>query len=308
MVLLHGLTATRRYVVMGSNGLAVATWAHRECASTPAAGESARALMEPSGAAYEYGDLSPPGAVLDQPRHRSERAVLWPASMGAATASPALPRLERGSTTSAGARPRRDGGARPDHPGLRRRAARRRRDMAAWLRLADGLESAGVDGFLDAWDPTMPTLPRHRHDRDASGWSATVTPRRWPTRCGWSRARSPSRGSRSSSTRAHADRRQPRRGGPSHPYAVGAAYCRLPNARLVIEEEGKSPLAWQGARLSKEIAGFLARRAARALARSAPCRRRRSSRRCSSRPATDSRLKRPDATSSDLPGRRRTGG
>jgi hypothetical protein len=25
----------------------------------------------------------------------------------------------------------------------------------------------------------------------------------------------------------------------------------------VSEEEGKSPLAWQGARLSKEIAGFL---------------------------------------------------
>jgi pimeloyl-ACP methyl ester carboxylesterase len=45
---------------------------------------------------------------------------------------------------------------------------------------------------------------------------------------------------------------------PSHPYTVGAAYAeRLPNARLVTEDEGKSPLAWQGARLSKEIAGFL---------------------------------------------------
>ena len=39
---------------------------------------------------------------------------------------------------------------------------------------------------------------------------------------------------------------------------MGEAYVeRLPNARLLTEEEGKSPLAWQGARLSKEIAGFL---------------------------------------------------
>jgi pimeloyl-ACP methyl ester carboxylesterase len=45
---------------------------------------------------------------------------------------------------------------------------------------------------------------------------------------------------------------------PGHPLRVGQAYAeRLPNARLVTEEEGKSPLAWQGARLSKEIAGFL---------------------------------------------------
>jgi pimeloyl-ACP methyl ester carboxylesterase len=45
---------------------------------------------------------------------------------------------------------------------------------------------------------------------------------------------------------------------PGHPYSVAAAYAeRLPNARLVTEDEGRSPLAWQGARLSKEIAEFL---------------------------------------------------
>ena len=42
---------------------------------------------------------------------------------------------------------------------------------------------------------------------------------------------------------------------PEHPYAVGAAYAEaIPNARLVSEEPGKSPLAWQGGQLSKVIA------------------------------------------------------
>ena len=44
---------------------------------------------------------------------------------------------------------------------------------------------------------------------------------------------------------------------PGHPYAVAAAYAeRLPGARLVSEAEGQSPLAWQGGRLSREIAEF----------------------------------------------------
>jgi hypothetical protein len=45
---------------------------------------------------------------------------------------------------------------------------------------------------------------------------------------------------------------------PGHPYAIGAAYAeRLPHAKLVSEEPGQSPLAWQGARLSNAIASFL---------------------------------------------------
>ncbi len=46
---------------------------------------------------------------------------------------------------------------------------------------------------------------------------------------------------------------------PGHPYAVAAAYAeRLPRARLISEGEGESPLAWQGGRLSREIASFYA--------------------------------------------------
>ncbi len=46
---------------------------------------------------------------------------------------------------------------------------------------------------------------------------------------------------------------------PGHPYAVAAAYAeRLPQARLTSEGEGESPLAWQGGKLSRELASFYA--------------------------------------------------
>jgi pimeloyl-ACP methyl ester carboxylesterase len=45
-----------------------------------------------------------------------------------------------------------------------------------------------------------------------------------------------------------------------HPLGVAEEYCRkLPNAELVVEERGQSPLAWQGARLSNVIADFFER-------------------------------------------------
>src|SRR4029453_5639869 len=44
---------------------------------------------------------------------------------------------------------------------------------------------------------------------------------------------------------------------PGHPRAVAGAYAApLPQAWLTGEEEGESPLAWQGGRLSREIAAF----------------------------------------------------
>ncbi len=42
---------------------------------------------------------------------------------------------------------------------------------------------------------------------------------------------------------------------PGHPLALGETYAELlPAGRLVVEQEGRSPLAWQGGRLSKIIA------------------------------------------------------
>ncbi len=42
---------------------------------------------------------------------------------------------------------------------------------------------------------------------------------------------------------------------PSHPLAVGERYAAaIPGARLVVEEPGSSPIAWQGGQLSKVLA------------------------------------------------------
>src|SRR5438132_393613 len=49
---------------------------------------------------------------------------------------------------------------------------------------------------------------------------------------------------------------------PGHPLAIAREYAdRLPDAELVVEQEGKSPLAWQGAQLSRAIDEFVDRKA-----------------------------------------------
>jgi len=42
---------------------------------------------------------------------------------------------------------------------------------------------------------------------------------------------------------------------PGHPQAIGEAYAAaIPGAGLVLDEPGRSPIAWQGSQLSKLIA------------------------------------------------------
>jgi DNA-binding LacI/PurR family transcriptional regulator len=42
---------------------------------------------------------------------------------------------------------------------------------------------------------------------------------------------------------------------PGHPFAIAEAYAAaIPGARLLTEQPGKSPLAWQGGQLSRVIA------------------------------------------------------
>ena len=246
VVLTHGLTATRRYTVMGSKalprgGYRLTTYDAR------GHGDSSPA---PEPGAYEYADLvDDMRAVLD---HLGvERAVLGGASMGAHTAMAfALAWPERVAaliqvTPAYDGRPRTGAG-----------------DLAEWDRLADGLESGGVEGFLAAYDPatdaryretvmtvTRQRLERHRHP-EAVAAALRVVPRSLAFE-GLEELEHVEAPTLIVGSRDEAD--------PGHPLAVAQAYAeRMPNARLVTEEEGKSPLAWQGARLSKEIAGFLA--------------------------------------------------
>jgi hypothetical protein len=47
---------------------------------------------------------------------------------------------------------------------------------------------------------------------------------------------------------------------PGHPQAVGEAYAAaIPGAELVLDEPGRSPVAWQGSQLSRIIAAVAER-------------------------------------------------
>ena len=176
-----------------------------------------------------------------------ETAVLAGSSMGAATAMRFALRSPERVSALVQITPAYDGERDED-------------DLADWEALADGLESDGVDGFLEAYDPpvkgdfretvmkfTRQRLERHR-DLGAVADALRVVPR---SRAfdGLEALQAVEAPTLVVASRDDAD--------PGHPYKVAEAYSEyLPNAELVIEEEGKSPLAWQGAQLSNAIAGL----------------------------------------------------
>ena len=44
---------------------------------------------------------------------------------------------------------------------------------------------------------------------------------------------------------------------PGHPLAIARRYAEaIPGARLVVEEEGRSPIAWQGGQLARLLLDF----------------------------------------------------
>jgi pimeloyl-ACP methyl ester carboxylesterase len=240
VVLLHGLTATHRYVVMGSKSLqraghdVLAYDARGHGGSDPA----------PVPSAYEYADLADDLlSVLDEAG--IERAVLAGASMGAHTAvRVALEHPERVAGLVI-VTPAYDP---EDWPG----------DLVRWDALSDGLRSGGVDGFVQAygeegpekWKATLQTVLRQRlsaHEHpDAVADALRAVPRSRPFA-----ERSELRAI-AVPTAVVADRDEP---DPGHPLHVGELYASLiPGARLVVEDEGSSPIAWQGGQLSKVIA------------------------------------------------------
>jgi len=238
VVLLHGLTATRRYVVMGSKALERA--GHRVVAY------DARAHGQSEGGDdYAYTRLAADLlAVLDD--RGIDRAVLAGASMGAHTAVRfALDAPERVAglviaTPAFDPEEDRDAG------------------LARWDALSDGLRSGGVEGFVEAYgDPQVPeqwheTIDRVLHQRlaahehpDAVADALRAVPRSRPFES-WDDLAAIEAPTVVVPSRDEAD--------PGHPYAVGEAYAeRIPGAELRSEEPGSSPLAWQGGQLSKVI-------------------------------------------------------
>jgi pimeloyl-ACP methyl ester carboxylesterase len=136
--------------------------------------------------------------------------------------------------------------------------------LAYWDGLADALAEGGVDGFVayidrnqeidPAWHESVLGFTRsrmllHRHP-EALVEALREVPRSRPF------------GSMEELERldipalvvaSHDD------ADPGHPYAAAAAYAeRLPQSRLISEGEGESPLAWQGGKLSRQLAAFYA--------------------------------------------------
>jgi pimeloyl-ACP methyl ester carboxylesterase len=243
VVLLHGLSATRRNVVQGSRALVrkgyrlIAYDARGHGASSPAP-------------RYEYGELvADLAAVLDQ--LELERTALVGSSMGAATAMAFT--LENPTRVPALVQ------ITPAYTGHARTGDT---DGESWERMASALESGGVEAFVEVAQPgDMPEkwreialeATRQRMERHEHPHAVARALRELPRSIAWEGLEPLSRlevpvlvvGSRDELDRLH-------------PLAVACEYAgRLPNAELVVEEKGSSPLAWQGARLSGVIAGFL---------------------------------------------------
>jgi pimeloyl-ACP methyl ester carboxylesterase len=245
VVLLHGLSATRRNVVQGSRHLIrrgyrlIAYDARGHGASSPAPG-------------YSYADLQEDlEAVLDN--LGLERAALVGSSMGAATAMafaldhpgrvPALVQIT------------------PAYTGYARTADV---DGDTWEELARELERGGVEAFVevaqpagipDRWREIAREATRQRMERHESPGAVAQALRELPRSIAWKGLDRLSGldvpvlivGSRDDADSLH-------------PLAVAREYARkLPNAELLVEERGKSPLAWQGARLSGAIGDFFER-------------------------------------------------
>jgi pimeloyl-ACP methyl ester carboxylesterase len=243
VVLLHGLTATRRYVVMGSRAL---ERSGHHVISYDARGHG-RSTPAPTPAAYGYGELAADlASVLDD--FEIERAVLAGASMGAHT----LLRLALDT-------PERVAALVAVTPGFDPATADDPDRLARWDALAAGLREGGVEGFVAAYgEPAVPErwrdtvrqvlrqrLSAHEHP-EAVADALSVVPRSHPFDAiedlGAIAAPTVIVGSRD-----EAD--------PEHPFALAQAYAdAVPGARLVSEDEGQAPLAWQGGRLSAVIA------------------------------------------------------
>ena len=242
VVLLHGLTATHRYVVMGSRALERS--GHRVIA--PDARGHGRSAPASDPAAYGYEHLAADVVGLLDDRG-VERAVLAGASMGAHTALRVA--LEH---------PSRVAGLVLVTPAYD--PARHPEGLARWDALSQGLRTGGVEGFVAAYgDPGVPEpwkgtvkkvlrqrLAAHEHP-GAVADALRAVPRSRPF------ADLGDLGAIAVPAVVVADRDE---ADPGHPLAVGEAYAAaIAGAGLVVEEEGKSPIAWQGGQLSKVIAG-----------------------------------------------------
>lgn len=249
IVLVHGLSATRRNVVQGSRHLVrrgyrlISYDARGHGASSPA----------PDPSAYEYSDLVEDlEAVIEH--FELDGPALVGSSMGAATVLtytldhpdrvPALVQVT------------------PAYTGEGRTAEVVDRDT--WEELANALESGGVEAFVDVAQPqdlpekwrkvaeeaTRQRMERHEHP-EAVAAALRVVPYS-AAFDGLDKLESLEVPTLIVASRDEADW--------LHEIEIARDYeKRLPNVKFAVEDEEQAPLAWQGAKLSGVIADFLER-------------------------------------------------
>lgn len=247
VVLLHGITMTRDYVLMGSteleqNGYRVIAYDARGHGRSTAPADSS---------AYGYDELlADLLAVLD--RCEVERAVLVGSSMGCHTAIRlALDHPERVAAITA-ITPAYDPLSHPNQEDLR--------DAD---RLAEAMRAEGADGYIagleEMGDPavamTFLSLTRRRlgQHRDlsavADALQANLRARPFASFDELAAITVPSL------VVASRDELDPR-----HPYRLAQAYAAaLPASELISEPEGRAPLAWNGRKLARRVLDLAAR-------------------------------------------------
>lgn len=245
MVLCHGITATRRYVLHGSKALPRAGYA----VTTYDARGHGESDPAPAGEGYGYPQLMEDLERALDAQVSAGRIVLGGHSMGAHTAvSYALKHPQRiAGLVVIG----------PVYVGTIREES-----LGYWDGLAAALETGGVDGFVayigerqgidSRWRDSVLRFTRERMLLQRQPQALVQALREVP--------RSRPFGSLTElaaldlpalviASNDEAD--------PGHPFEAAAAYAEaLPQARLLSEGPGESPLAWQGGKLSREIAAF----------------------------------------------------
>ncbi len=247
VVLCHGITATRRYVVHGSHALE----------------RSGHAIVSYDARGHGESDPAPASQGYGYPAMVSDLEAVVAARVGEAPF--VLAGHSMGSHTAVAytlRHPERIAGLvviGPVYGG-----AISSETLAYWDGLAEALEKGGIDGFVDyidrrqgidpAWRETVLRFTRarmllHRHP-EALVEALRQVPRSRP----FESMRSLEAIDVPALVVASHDDAD-----PGHPYEVAAAYAeRLPRSRLIGEGEGESPLAWQGGKLSREITAFCA--------------------------------------------------
>ena len=244
ILMLHGLSATRRYVVHGSTALE--RDGYRVIAyDSRGHGESSPA---PTPDDYRYDQLADDAVrVLDD--RGVDRAAVVGMSMGAAVAvAVALGHPDRVQALVA---------VTPAHLG------RPTADPARWDRLAQGLEDGGPDGFVQAYgDPGVDaksldlirTVMRQRLSRHAHPEAVADALRCTPRGAAFERMGALAGITCPTLVIGSQDRLD-----PEHPLRTAEQWAAaIPGAQFMVEDDAESPLAWRGGSLSRVVAGFLA--------------------------------------------------